>query len=125
MFRYTAVEKRRAETGAKLLDEKKPGWEWHEGFDDLDRLDISKACDCVGGILFEDQAFYGNLYLGRNGFEVAMDELGLSDGDQRFRHGFLGHQAQTNAWKDLITARRAKAFAELEEGLKTEELTTA
>jgi hypothetical protein len=118
----TKMDRARAARGAKLLDKKKPGWEWHEGFDDLASLDISKSCDCVLGKLYEGEAFYGTLYLGQSGFMVGLDELdiGTRSGD----YGFLGGRGQTEAWREIITAKRAEALEEIEEGLKTEELAT-
>jgi hypothetical protein len=41
--------------GAKLLDEKEPGW---RALVDVDELDMSSACNCVVGQVFSGVAYF-------------------------------------------------------------------
>lgn len=109
----------RVAKGAALLDEKDPGW---LDVIDIDRLDVHSTVDCVAGQLFSagtdpDGAFCNTMY-----------RLGLDTADGATAYGFqlrvwevhwraeeLGINATgaqiyaplTDAWKRLITARRA------------------
>lgn len=86
----------RAERGAALLDERRPGW-WREI--DLGTLDIDSVCNCIAGQL--------------GGYAETLQALGLDDGAE-YDYGFDGGsfasvQALTPAWRDLIEKRRAEA----------------
>ena len=86
----------RVRKGARLLDERMPGW-WRQI--DLERLDIDSPCDCVAGQV--------------GGYTEVLRALGLDDGAE-YDYGFDGGsfaevRALTLAWCELITARRAAA----------------
>jgi hypothetical protein len=124
----------RARTGEVLLDRERPGWEWDEGFDEknLPKLNIKSATCCMLGVLYASEEFFGNLYLGVSGFMIGCEKLGLKTSRQKLDHGFLGNDAQTEAWIKLIREKREKSFktmedwgtAEDESGVRTGELVT-
>lgn len=122
----------RSRTGEALLDQKDPGWEWDEEFDDLSQLNIKSANNCVLGKRYASEEFYGNLYLAVSGFMVGCEKLGLETATEKLNHGFLGNDAQTEAWVKLIREKREKSFkamedwgtAEVESGERTGELVT-
>lgn len=124
------VYEQRARTGESVMDQKDPGWEWDERFDDLGKLDIKSAHNCVLGRRYASQEFYGNLYLGLSGFMIGCDVLGLETSREKQDHGFLGNDKQTEAWVKLIREKREKSFkamedwgtAEIESGERTGEL---
>lgn len=124
----TSPEMMKAQRGAALLDQKRPGWEWHPEFDNLNTLDIRTGCNCILGKLYDDQATFG-----RNGYFVGIDELGLNPSSLLSRpeeYGFIGYEAQTEAWREIITLKRRSAMeldiGELvEDGVRTDELIPA
>lgn len=93
----------RVAAGAAYLDQHQPGWDAQI---DLDRLNISSACDCVLGQL------YGQ-YLRAPLFDNA--ESGSDCVDRAAPLGFAFHYpderrsraALTAAWHELIETRRA------------------
>lgn len=92
----------RAERGAALLDERRPGW-W-QGID-LGRLDIGSTCNCVVGQVYAAGGF--------GAFTRALYALGVGGWDQDEEHGFDAECSEyaelTAAWRDLVLSRRAAA----------------
>jgi hypothetical protein len=93
----------RAERGAALLDEKRPGWAQQI---DLRRLNIADTCDCPAG-----QITGGPVYL--TGWILVMENLGLDAPGLPAAYGFDGpeedYEALTAAWRDLIQVRLGPA----------------
>jgi hypothetical protein len=102
----------RVERGAALLDEKRPGW-WREI--DLGRLNLRSGCDCVIGQIGGTLTYSDTVCsLGadrtaeevRFGFEAA-EVIKGDDWDWNVQDA--EYDALTEAWRDLITGRRAAA----------------
>lgn len=87
-----APARERVDKGAALLDENVPGWISHI---DLDRLSIADPNNCIVGQL------YGVYHIG----------IAALDYPPPCGYGFNGddYSALNEAWRALITARRAEA----------------
>jgi hypothetical protein len=134
-----SVEEREAVArGATLLDAEKPGWEWQEGFDDDERLDIASGQNCTLGIVFEKEAdsqsgYGGFLYyfLGAavddrpTGYDVGIKALKLGhtvlSRGRPYEYGFLSCQNQNiscrglrRVWLEEVAHRRENQFSRLE-----------
>lgn len=93
--------------GMDLLDRKMPGW---ENSIDLDALSIQNVQKCVCGQLFSSYA-------------EGLQELGVRA--SAWRHGFVGGQGVTEAWKREILARRMRQIDVVLDGAKSEDLALA
>lgn len=89
----------RVQAGAAWLDENQPGW---ESKIDLDFLDQSYCYECVLGQVFGD---YWDSPLVQNATSsTRLCALGFAS--KAFSTS-LGYKKLTQAWKDLISSRRA------------------
>jgi hypothetical protein len=89
----------RAERGAALLDEKRPGWLRRI---DLGRLNLADTCDCPAGQITGSPVYLTDWIL-------VMESLGLDAPGLPAAYGFDGPEeeceALTAAWRDLIQVR--------------------
>lgn len=100
----------RVARGVALLDEKLPGWVDRI---DLEKLDLSSACDCILGQEFDGKAIWPDLL----GYDIGLSELFANVEKDAARHGFTaGAWAAAEAWDELegewrrvILARRGGA----------------
>lgn len=100
----------RVERGAALLDKKRPGW-WKRI--SLDELDITSCFRCVLGQEYQPEVPPE----ASTPYDAARDALGLSPAvsaelgfDPRFGDNWkVSARALTEAWRELITARREAA----------------
>lgn len=110
----------RVERGAALLDDKRPGW-WQQI--DLDTLDVRAKCDCVLGQVAAapgdfryDRYVHGLDIVRLDGwqaphygfdYDVRINEEACCEENERAI--IAAYAALTQAWRDLILARRAAA----------------
>jgi hypothetical protein len=94
--------KDRIARGAKLLDEKVPGW-----IDkiNLEELNLEDICDCVVGQAFPDQSYCSVIC------DVLWPDLKDNTAILLIDHGFAidgypGYHILTQKWKDYIRERR-------------------
>jgi hypothetical protein len=96
----------RVTAGAAWLDEQRPGW-WQPDRLDLDKLDMSCGCCCIGGQVFDEDAQDRDVDTGYDVTELLFN----GDGFELRRHGFADdgprYAQLSNAWRELILARRA------------------
>lgn len=108
----TAQEAERcAAKGASFLDEARPGWADKV---DLDRLDLGDCMSCVLGQLYggyvaginsdELRLLFGHGTIGSH--QLRMDHGFTLDCRCRYRDRGVSWAILTDAWKDLILARR-------------------
>lgn len=111
-------------SGVALLDEKKPGWEWSRGFDNLGTLNIASVDDCTLGKAYASEAV-GDM----SGYEAGKIHLGLKGlslkggtSDYGFAATFfcgreksdnVSHDELTREWRRVIVAKRAKFLSDL------------
>ena len=91
------------EAGAKLLDEKLPGWVEKQN---LEELDLSNPYNCVVGQACPDQGYTSTIC------ELLLPDEKLDTFDQTVNHGFATSHPETypqltKEWKAYITDRRS------------------
>jgi hypothetical protein len=99
---------KRRDAGAAWLDKQRPGWWKPERFD-LDKLDMTSGCCCVGGQVFDQDAQECDADTGYDILTALLDRRELEYG-----YGFLAEPRcgvmpgdLAAAWRELILARRA------------------
>lgn len=110
----------RVEAGAKLLDERRPGWAMRI---DLDRLDMERSCNCVLGQEYEHDT--GGDTEDGSAYSIGLDNLNLlpfredSYGFDLYvpeinEHGLTLDEAYhllDELWAEQVRARRTKTEA--------------
>lgn len=92
-----------ARRGARLLDQREPGW--HQAVN-LTQLDISDGNACVLGQVFEPQTEWQQLAYG-SGYNRGMYLLGLEYGGS-CRHGFAAYRCSYGQLEEAWTAEVEK-----------------
>lgn len=111
-------------SGVTLLDEKKPGWEWNRGFDDLDTLNISSEEDCVLGKLYASEAVGEMSGYEAGKLDLGLKPLSLKGGTSEYGFAptfFCGRDKSDNVttpqltreWCRVIANKRAQVLSDL------------
>lgn len=101
-----ATNKSKVQRGAKLLDEKSPGWAYKVR---ISKLDLAAVTKCIIGQVFTEGA--------RNDFTTytrGLRQLGLVGFNAEVKHGFNATDGDTfpkltELWKDEVRKRRGKS----------------